>query len=608
MTSQLAAIAVSLLVASRVDRLAEAFLRHSKRNRLQNSSRQLSFCCLTFLAWLVSDTNQRAEARSLTSTRPIRTVAISGQHAVGTPIGVEYANFGSPLISESGHIAFVSFLSGPNVDDQNRTGIWVEDSAGQLRNIARTGDQAPKLEEGAVLETIFNRKLQLDDMGRVSFVVQLVRQGPIDFLNETAIYSEGKGQGLEVLAREGNAAPGTNLEFEALTTGTTPFLGPSGVAAFAGELRPHSTTDIGIWSDQSGTLELVVREGEQVPGLPPGVTLRSIAQSTPISINPEGNLAFIGSLCTCSDLATPGSAVLVQDRPNGFRLVTASGEQAPGLDNGVLFRSFTSFGNDESIGFNNSGEIAFFSDLTGTGVSDSNESSLWSEGGGELHLVAREGNQAPDVEDGLVFARFGAGLTGNVALNDHGEVVFTAPLRFGDDPTAFDVTAVWSENPDLGLRAIAVEGDAAPGTEPGTVFGGSLVGGIDSQGRHYVYGNLTGPSIDDGNNIGIWSGFDLESLSLLVRKGDSIEIAPGDVREIKSFPTNFHVVTGLSEGRPAGFNDRGEVAFHVTFTDGAEGIFVLIVPEPLGLVQCAIGLTLASVVLGRLTRNRIHSN
>ena len=46
----------------------------------------------------------------------------------------------------------------------------------------------------------------------------------------------------------------------------------------------------------------------------------------------------------------------------------------------------------------------------------------------------------------------------------------------------------------------------------------------------------------------------------------------------------------LPDSRARGLNDDGAVAFHLTFTDGREGVFIAAVPEPGTAAMLALGL------------------
>src|SRR5262245_61756886 len=90
-------------------------------------------------------------------------------------------------------------------------------------------------------------------------------------------------------------------------------------------------------------------------------------------------LAFgLSLLITCESVAASGD----------LRTVALSGDAAPGVEAGVKFSTFGSFTPTPVL--DNSGHVAFIGHLSGTG-SNSNDTGIWSEGGGNgLALVARE--------------------------------------------------------------------------------------------------------------------------------------------------------------------------------------------------------------------------
>jgi hypothetical protein len=86
-----------------------------------------------------------------------------------------------------------------------------------------------------------------------------------------------------------------------------------------------------------------------------------------------------------------------------------------------------------------------------------------------------------------------------------------------------------------------------------------------------VFSALLGGSgvIPFENDLGIWAVDGLGTLQLIVRRGDSLEVMPGDHRTVQDLFLN-------------GINERGQVAFWAKF-QGGEGIFVsdlVAVPEP----------------------------
>ncbi len=533
-------------------------------NRSWKSARTI--IAATCFAWVVGGSAERVAAQSLASQGAIRTVALTGpQQAPGTPQGVFFSKFlDVALIGGGGQVAFHATLSnsgGPRA-------IWSETVPGALREVARSGDQAPGLEAGALFKSFSD--FSVDAMGNVSYAARLRVLGPIDITNSTVLYSEGGGNGPQVIARAGDPAPGTPDNFNSLSLGRFPVLSSTGIAAFNNELRePGSNTGSltrGIWSTRDGDVELVVLEGDTLPGIPTPTTIDNLRGTNPVAINPQGDVAFFGTVFPAFK-----TALIVEDRPLGFRLAAVVGDQAPGLATGVQFGALA------TLGFNGQGETAFTSTLIGTGVSSDNDRSIWSEAGGQLHLVAREGDLAPGVDAGLVFGQIANALS----LSGNGTTTFLAPVMSGTTQVA---TGLWAESPQDGLRPIMLSGDAAPGTESLTIFDSVGGSGVDSGGRFNFTGSLSGPSVDDSNDRGLWSGFGRDDALLLARKGDLLEVAPGDFRTIERFgnisTAGFPSSSGLEDGRRAVFNDLKEAVFTVSFTDGTEGVLVVTVPEP----------------------------
>jgi hypothetical protein len=78
--------------------------------------------------------------------------------------------------------------------------------------------------------------------------------------------------------------------------------------------------------------------------------------------------------------------------------------------------------------------------------------------------------------------------------------------------------------------------------------------------------------VDSTNDHGIWATDRSGAQQLIVRKGDELEVAPGDFRTISDL--SLVGDNGNSNGWPSGFNNFGQLAFWASFTDGTQGVFV----------------------------------
>jgi hypothetical protein len=181
-------------------------------------------------------------------------------------------------------------------------------------------------------------------------------------------------------------------------------------------------------------------------------------------------------------------------------------------------------------------------------------------------------------------------------LNDQGSVAFNAYI----DGTAFQPRrgGVWAGQPG-DVRLIALEGQQAPGAQPGNLF--SAVGEVAMNNRGAVA--ITARLTDSGspytwNAHGIWAAEPGGPLRLVTRIGDSLEVGPGEFRRIAGL--DFLFGGGTDDGRPMVFNDAGQLAFYAFFDDGSSGIFLAQVPEP--ATSAALMAAFGAVLLRRRVR------
>jgi hypothetical protein len=118
---------------------------------------------------------------------------------------------------------------------------------------------------------------------------------------------------------------------------------------------------------------------------------------------------------------------------------------------------------------------------------------------------------------------------------------------------------------------------------------------LNAAGQTAFYAYLIGSGIGASNNKGIWATDRSGVLQLVARRGDLLEVAPGDFRTISLLTflgdRDSHS-TGNSDGRPSAFNNLGQVAFSAIFTDGTSGIFVsnrVAIPEPSAISTILMG-------------------
>ena len=94
------------------------------------------------------------------------------------------------------------------------------------------------------------------------------------------------------------------------------------------------------------------------------------------------------------------SLTLWTESSSQLSLIARTYTQAPSTPLGVRFEDF----NDSVI--NDVGKTVLRARVGGTGVTDGGEYGIWSDASGILSLVAREGDQAPDMPSGVAFDSF----------------------------------------------------------------------------------------------------------------------------------------------------------------------------------------------------------
>ena len=498
----------------------------------------------------------------------VRTVVLAGQPVPGTTDGTVIRGFlDPPTLNNAGQTAFTAALT-DGISGSFVRSVFSEGS-GKLQLVARAGTQAP----GAPVESDFSSFTSfpiLNDGGSVAFGAHV--RTPLRNSSLSGIWNEESGiLGAEIL--RGTSAPGTVNDFGVLINGIV-LLNSAGDIASKFTLEGNgvnSSNDIGIWATNSGTLGLVARDGDQVPGEAAGVLFDGIGEPV---LNDAGQLAFTIGLVGPSVDDSNNFAILF-GTPGSVEIKVRRGDVAPGTASSTLF---TGFGKPK---INALGDIAFNAFLAGGEVDANGKWSIWSESNGVFELLAQAGSPAPGVSDNVDFLSFGF----FPEINDAGQVAFEARLT-GSDVNILNEKSIWLKTvgvPELVIRG----GSQAPGTPAGAEFGsfGPLV--LNSRGQLAFTANLfiprqfgrDGPffgnpegGVNSSNSSGLWATDTSGALRLIAREGDVLQIGPNDFRTVASL--NFTGSTGNGDGLASGFNDRGQIAFAAGFSDGSSGIFV----------------------------------
>jgi sugar lactone lactonase YvrE len=482
-----------------------------------------------------------------------RIVAATGLRAPGAA-----ANYGTvfkvPALNARGRCMVEAALM------DGREGIW--DGVRRAMELrALTGEPLPGLPAG----TSFNNSLSRAGTSAAGFgSLQSLLDGPgITSANNDSFWQTGPG-GLELLVREGDAAPGTPAGVVVLSLPDLPALSTGGVHAFyAGLNGPGVITDTvgynaqGLWLGKPGNLSLLARAGATAPGTG-GLLFYAFASP---SINGPEQCLFHAHL---SNGTNPVGSGLWVGTAGSVQVLVLSGEAVPDLP-GVSFIHFQEEAFvDPMPPLNAAGQTVFNAQIGGGGVTTDDDFGLWAGARGALWLVAREGDPALDATGAPRFAGFRRG-----EINAAGHVAFWAQVRTpGGTPAG---NGVWRSEPGL-LRPLAVTGQEVPGAPAGTLFSNMQPPALNDQDQVAFFASLSGPGVTSANDGSLWRADEDGDLTLIAREGDTLEVLAGDHRTISAIQF-LHGSAG-EDGRPCGLNDAGQVAFAVEFTDGTAAVSV----------------------------------
>ena len=332
----------------------------------------------------------------------------SGDVAPGVQIGGQPATFSGfdPISNEAGAVAFEATASGAGSPVK---GIWVNGGASTAL-VAVVGGAAPGTGGLTFADFLFSLE-GFSDAGVALFRSTLAGAPQTA---DVGLWLGSPGA-VQLVAREGDPAPGfpagsvyTGLAHAALNdAGQLAFFGYAGVL-------PNQTE--ALWTGVPGALAVVARTGDPAPGFEAGWTLR---------LNPEPFGFSTAGVVFRADAVHPlfpsRSAISIQTSA-GLKLLAVTGEQAPGVEAGAAWSQF------ETPGINAAGELFFFAGThTAVGTTTSVRWGLWTGRPGQLRLVARSGDPAPETA-GANYSDSQLGLRPRL-ISDSGQVVFSASLN-----------------------------------------------------------------------------------------------------------------------------------------------------------------------------------
>ncbi len=130
----------------------------------------------------------------------LRTIARAHQSAPGTT--GNFDNFFAPVINAAGHVAFLGEYSSNHDLGNEANGVWLEGSAG-LQLIVRRGDAAPGASSGALFETFNQIQLNDQGQVLIEAQLQ-TGPGGVSNSNDEGLWLYNTDGSLRLIAREGD--------------------------------------------------------------------------------------------------------------------------------------------------------------------------------------------------------------------------------------------------------------------------------------------------------------------------------------------------------------------------------------------------------------------
>ncbi len=438
-----------------------------------------------------------------------------------------------------------------------------------------------------------------------------------------------------LVAYQGGAAPGISTAGTTFKSFLDPVIAPGGAVAFAGTLQGggvKTSADTGVWTDAFGaTLELALREGSEVPGLPTGAKLKAVAS---LSVR-DGEVLALLSLCAARGLVTaandsvlllmtsasaatvllregselngfPGSKIktisvlspalgspghgrsqadgvvvakvtlldartlVVKIAPDGTvtQLLSTALEATP-VTLGARWKSFGL----PAIGGEGAGCVVSASlqpKLGGISTVD-DAALLFSTDGNAWSIVARENVQAAVAQSGQTYATFF-----DPVVNDGGRVAFLATLK-GTAVSAGNKTALFAGLP-TGPQLVARLGAPVPDsdgvlTEAGwSKFVSHALPGGPSAGVVFL-AETSGGDTNAKNRLGLWAVDSLGTLRRLLRTSEP----RGPSGSALTAMTLLNAAPGVF-GTSRSFNSTGSIALLASFADKSQALLRVEIP------------------------------
>lgn len=505
---------------------------------------------VTTIAWLAVVAPQ--------SFATITTIALTGDSAADIA-GSKFASFSAGPLNDLGEIAFTAQLQHGfgGVTSDNDRGVWR--FAGVSSLVSRSGVTNVPGATGTTFNTF--HALAIDDMGDVAIRASLTEGvGGVTTSNNHGLWKYSGGTG-SLIGRTGSfgvpGAPTTTFN----TMSMSVRLADDGFLAHDARLRmgvggASNLSDSGLWTHNAGVGALLARESmTPVPDLP---GIQYVAFVTP-RVNTNQQIVYQASLNHFHPINGQNDFGIWRVSPSneGEKLTQIGTEEPPGV-------AETTFILLDEPTLNSAGDVAFAASMTQVnGVNADNDKGIWHYPmTGAPQLVARSGSGGVPTLPGTNFASFSAPL-----LNDAGTLLVAAEVAVSGVVTSANNRGLWLFAQDQQLLVARSGSGNVPGVSGASYQTFDTIA-FNGAGHTAISATLApGAGVNASNDQGLWILGHSGGGRLIAREGGQLA-----GRTISALA--FVGDSAGNDGRPSGFNDLGQLAFHATFTNGDSGLFL----------------------------------
>ena len=483
-----------------------------------------------------------------------------GDSVPGEPVANTFESFGLPSI-DGDQVGFDAVM----LVDKKRVPVIV--GGDPARVLWRVGDTAPGL------GTLFTKLSDpIFNGGHLAFLGTAATGDGVTGANNSGLWSDVRGT-LTLVAQKGMPAPGTDgAKYASVTALNLPEVGGvvylAKLAIGSGTTAPkvNAGTDLGLWREKTPEAELLLREGGQIEVAAGDLRkVRSFQVLPNVVGSPDQRRAVradgtVGVYVTFTD----NSQALVEFPPGGntpvLLTLTPKAPSQPVL---------------KSLGLlaEHGGAQVFRGTLNAVSpVTKSSDTGIFSvESGGAAEAAVQEGSPLTNPSQ----AQFSLLETPAFA---GGELMFAGTLRakFGD---------ATSKN-DRGLW-ITMNGPLGPLAREGQAVGGKFLAsfvqyaGSPESSAPAVVGFTAklrrGNGVTASNDSGIVLRRADGTLSIVRRKGDEVELAPGGATA-KVSAINAFQTTSRTYGQGRSVSRTGKLVYRATLGKAGQAVFLVELP------------------------------